>query len=164
MKYKLHNLKGFFMKNLKYFIEKGSQKIGGITKLGEFLKVSQPNMSSAKAEKRQLPMSACVVLADYINENPLKIIAYSQLTTETDEEKIQIWKRVLEKKEDKKTEKVIFKKLLFILRQISNSKKYYFFSRIFRLFEKIVEKRDGGIKVIFHKVSVAFCHFYRRVT
>lgn len=152
------------METLKYYIEKGAKKAGGISKLGNLLNVLQPHVSSAKAGKRQLPLSACVVLADYINENPLKIIAYSQLTTETDEEKIQIWKRVLEKKEDKKTEKVIFKKLLFILRQISNSKKYYFFSRIFRLFEKIVEKRDGGIKVIFHKVSVAFCHFYRRVT
>ena len=98
------------MENLRYFIEKGSEKIGGLTKLGDFLNITQPSMSQAKAGKRQLPMSACVVLADYINENPLKIIAYSQLTTETDEEKIQIWKRVLEQKDDKKTEKVIFKK------------------------------------------------------
>lgn len=97
------------MENLRYFIEKGSEKIGGLTKLGDFLNITQPSMSQAKAGKRQLPMSACVVLADYINENPIKIIAYSQLTTETDAEKIQIWKNLLEKNE-KKTEKVIIKK------------------------------------------------------
>lgn len=96
------------MENLKYFIEKGAKKAGGISKLGDLLDVLQPHVSSAKAEKRQLPLSACVVLADYINESPLKIIAYSQLATEKDEKKIQIWKNLLEKNEEN-DKKVNFK-------------------------------------------------------
>ena len=43
------------------YIEIGSEKAGSLTALGKMLDLSQPNMSSVKANKRALPIDAADV-------------------------------------------------------------------------------------------------------
>ena len=50
---------------LRDYIEIGSEKAGSLTALGKMLDLSQPNMSSVKANKRALPIDAAMKLEIY---------------------------------------------------------------------------------------------------
>ena len=81
---------GGFMKELKIYIETGEKKAGKQIELAKILGISDVNIRMAKANKRGLPVEACILLADYIETDRLEIIAASNLVTETDERKRKI--------------------------------------------------------------------------
>ena len=76
---------------LRDYIEIGSEKAGSLTALGKMLDLSQPNMSSVKANKRALPIDAAMKLADYIGADLRSVIAANELVTEKKEEKKNYW-------------------------------------------------------------------------
>ena len=76
---------------LRDYIEIGSEKAESLTALGKMLDLSQPNMSSVKANKRALPIDAAMKLADYIGADLRSVIAANELVTEKKEEKKNYW-------------------------------------------------------------------------
>lgn len=77
--------------DIREYIEKGTTKAGTLTALGRMLGLSQQNMTNAKAHQRSMPLDACVKLANYIGEEPLRVIAANELATEKKEEKRNYW-------------------------------------------------------------------------
>lgn len=76
---------------LKNYIEEGAKKAGSLTALGRMLGISQPDMSNAKAEKKPIPVKACVQLAEFIEADLKAVIAANELVTEKDEAKRAFW-------------------------------------------------------------------------
>ena len=75
---------------MKNYIELAEKKAGQQTKLAKILGISPSNIRSAKSNQRGLPVEVCILLADYIEVDPLKVIAASNLVTEKDETKRKI--------------------------------------------------------------------------
>lgn len=76
---------------LREFIQIGEEKAGSLTALGNEIGVSQPNMSHAKSQRCKLPLDASIKLANYIKEDPIRVIAANELATEKKEEKKRYW-------------------------------------------------------------------------
>lgn len=76
--------------DMKNYIEKAEKKAGMQLELAKLLNTSSNNIRSIKAGKRGMPVDACIILADYIGEDRLKVIAASNLVTEKDEKKRKI--------------------------------------------------------------------------
>ncbi len=76
--------------DMKNYIEKAEKKAGMQIELAKLLNTSSNNIRSIKAGKRGMPVDACIILADYIGEDRLKVIAASNLVTEKDEKKRKI--------------------------------------------------------------------------
>lgn len=76
---------------MKNYIEKAEKKAGMQIELAKLLNISSNNIRSIKAGKRGMPVDACIILANYIEEDPLKVIAASNLVTEKDERKRKIF-------------------------------------------------------------------------
>ena len=77
--------------NMNEYIEKAQEKAGSQIKLAKMLDISDRYIRLVKEGKRGLPDDICITLADFINENPLKVIAASNLVTEKDEKKRKIF-------------------------------------------------------------------------
>lgn len=69
----------------KNYIETAERKAGSQIKLAELLGISTGYIRNAKANKSGLPDPLCIKIAEYIEENPLHVIAASGLVTEKDE-------------------------------------------------------------------------------
>lgn len=76
---------------LRDYIEEAAKKAGSLTELGLMLGISQPHMSSTRAQKRPLPVKAVVQLAEYIGADLKAVIAANELVTEKDEKKRAFW-------------------------------------------------------------------------
>lgn len=76
---------------LRDYIEQAAKKAGSLTELGLMLGISQPHMSSTRAQKRPLPVKAVVQLAEYIGADLKAVIAANELVTEKDEKKRAFW-------------------------------------------------------------------------
>jgi len=76
--------------DMKSYIEKAEKKAGSQIELAKMLSISANNIRSIKAGKRGMPVDACIILADYIDEDRLEVIAASNLVTEKDERKRKI--------------------------------------------------------------------------
>jgi len=76
--------------DMKNYIEKAEKKAGMQQELAKILNISSSNIRSIKAGKRGMPVDACIILADYIEEDRLEVIAASNLITEKDEKKRKI--------------------------------------------------------------------------
>jgi len=76
--------------DMKSYIEKAEKKAGMQQELAKILNISSSNIRSIKAGKRGMPVDACIILADYIEEDRLEVIAASNLITEKDEKKRKI--------------------------------------------------------------------------
>lgn len=76
---------------LKNYIEKGEEKAGKQIELAKILGISDGYIRMVKSKKRGLPVETCILLADYINEDRLEVIAASGLVTEKDEKKRKIF-------------------------------------------------------------------------
>lgn len=81
--------------DMKTFIEIGEKKAGKQIELAKLLNVRDTTIRLAKSGKKGLPDAICIKLADYIEVNPLQVIAASNLVTEKDEERIKIFKSCL---------------------------------------------------------------------
>lgn len=76
---------------MKNYIEKAEKKAGKQTELANMLGITASYIRMVKAGKKGFPIETCIVLADYINEDRLEIIAASNLVTEKDERKRKIF-------------------------------------------------------------------------
>ncbi|UJP00350.1 MAG: helix-turn-helix domain-containing protein [Nitrosomonas sp.] len=77
--------------DMKNYIELAEKKAGKQIELARILGISDAYVRSAKRGARGLPVDICILLADFINEDPLKVIAASNLVTEKDEKKRKIF-------------------------------------------------------------------------
>ncbi len=77
---------------MKTYIEMGEKKAGKQIELARMLNVRDTALRLAKSGKKGLPDAICIKLADYIEVNPLQVIAASNLVTEKDEERRKIFK------------------------------------------------------------------------
>lgn len=76
---------------MKTYIEMGEKKAGKQIELAKLLNVRDTALRLAKSGKKGLPDAICIKLADYIEVNPLQVIAASNLVTEKDEERRKIF-------------------------------------------------------------------------
>ena len=76
---------------MKTYIEMGEKKAGKQTELGRILGIKENYLRNAKSGRAGLPDAICIKLADYIEVNPLQVIAASNLVTEKDEERRKIF-------------------------------------------------------------------------
>jgi len=77
--------------DMKTYIEMGEKKAGKQVELARMLNVRDTALRLAKSGKKGLPDAICIKLADYIEVNPLQVIAASNLVTEKDEERRKIF-------------------------------------------------------------------------
>ena len=82
---------------MKSYIELGEQKAGNLAELAKMLDIKANSLSMVKTNKRGLPDALCIQLAEYIDENPLHIIAASNLITEKDEKKRKLFESCFRK-------------------------------------------------------------------
>ena len=75
---------------MKTYIEKAEKKAGKQTDLADMLGITASYIRMVKAGKKGFPIETCIVLADYIEEDRLAVIAASNLVTEKDEKKRRI--------------------------------------------------------------------------
>ena len=76
---------------MKNYIEKAEKKAGKQTELAYMLGITASYIRMVKAGKKGFPIETCIVLADFINEDRLEVIAASNLVTEKDEKKRKIF-------------------------------------------------------------------------
>ena len=76
---------------MKTYIELGEKKAGKQTELGRILGIKENYLRNAKSGRAGLPDAICIKLADYLEVNPLQVIAASNLVTEKDEERRKIF-------------------------------------------------------------------------
>jgi len=72
------------------YVEKAEKKAGKQIELAKILGISDAYIRNAKRERSGLPTAICMLLADYIDEDQIKVIAASELVTEKDEKKRKI--------------------------------------------------------------------------
>lgn len=82
---------------LKDFIERGIKKAGSQATLGEYIGVSSLQLTNAKGDRAGLPVAACCLLAELINEDATTVIAASELVTEKKQDRRAFWEKKLEK-------------------------------------------------------------------
>lgn len=76
---------------LREYIEMAMKKCNSAKLLAERIKVNPTVLSDAKGHRRGLPNYACVMLADFIGEPRINVIAASELVTEKDPIKKAVW-------------------------------------------------------------------------
>lgn len=72
------------------YIEKAEKKAGTQKELARILGITTSYIRNVKAGKSGLPVEVCILIADYIEEDRLEVIAASNLVTEKDERKRKI--------------------------------------------------------------------------
>jgi hypothetical protein len=75
---------------MKNYIEQGEKKAGTQKELANMLGISASYIRMVKAGQKGFSIDMCIVLADYIEEDRLEVIAASNLITEKDEKKRKI--------------------------------------------------------------------------
>lgn len=80
---------------LSEYIDAGAKKAGSVAELGRLLGLSREATTAAKSERRQLPIDACIKLADYIEADRIAVISANELATEKKEEKRAFWSHLL---------------------------------------------------------------------
>lgn len=78
--------------DLKTLIERAEKAAGGQIALGLRIGQAPSTLRGAKAGSKRLPSYACVRLAEVIGEEPMTVIAASELVTEKKEEVRKIWR------------------------------------------------------------------------
>jgi hypothetical protein len=81
---------------LKNYIDIGVKETGSQKNLANLLGQKSEAITAAKANRRGLPIDACIKLARLINADPLEVIAASELTTEKKPEKREFWRPFVE--------------------------------------------------------------------
>ena len=80
---------------LSEYIDAGAKKAGSVAELGRLLGLTREATTAAKSERRQLPIDACIKLADYIDADRIAVISANELATEKKEEKRAFWSHLL---------------------------------------------------------------------
>lgn len=76
---------------LKDYIEAGIEKLGNSVSLAKHLGQDPTVIRNAKGHRRGLPNYACVVLADLLGVERIEVIAASELVTEKNPERREVW-------------------------------------------------------------------------
>jgi plasmid maintenance system antidote protein VapI len=76
---------------MRNYLEIAEKKAGKQIELAKMLEVSSSFIRMVKAGKKGLSDDMCIVLADFIDEDRLKVIAASNLVTVKDEKKRKIF-------------------------------------------------------------------------
>ena len=76
---------------MKNYIEAGIEKAGSVISLAKLLQLQDTTVTNAKAHRRGLPNYACIKLADLLGVERLEVIAASELVTEKNPEKREVW-------------------------------------------------------------------------
>lgn len=76
--------------DMKTYIEKAEKKAKTQKELANMLGISASYIRMVKAGQKGFSIDMCIVLADYIKEDRLEVIAASNLVTEKDERKRKI--------------------------------------------------------------------------
>lgn len=76
---------------LRDYIEEGIAKAGSVKGLATRLEQHSTTIANAKAHQRGLPNYACIMLADFIGQPRINVIAASEMVTEKDEKKRAVW-------------------------------------------------------------------------
>ncbi len=76
---------------LKDYIEAGIAKLGSAVSLAKHLGQDATVVRNAKAQRRGLPNYACVKLADLLETEWIEVIAASELVTEKNPERREVW-------------------------------------------------------------------------
>ena len=82
---------------IKNYIEIGEKKAGKQTELAKILGISDSYIRAAKRNERGLPDAVCIELANYIEADPLEVIAASNLVTEKDERRRKVFESCFRK-------------------------------------------------------------------
>jgi len=82
---------------IKEFIEIGERKAGKQVELAKILGIRDTSLRLAKSGKKGLPDAVCIELADYIQEDPLMVIAASNLVTEKDERRRKVFEKCIKR-------------------------------------------------------------------
>lgn len=77
--------------NLKKYIEMGEKAAGSQQKLAKHLTINDGNLRKAKRGGTTLPDATCIKLAHLIHEEPIHVIAASNLVTEKNEERRKLF-------------------------------------------------------------------------
>ncbi len=76
---------------LRNYIELGIQKAGSVIALAKHLSQLDTTITNAKAHRRGLPNYACVMLADLLEVERIEVIAASELVTEKNPTRREVW-------------------------------------------------------------------------
>lgn len=76
---------------IKTYIEMGEKRAGKQVELAKILGVRDSYLRTVKTGRNGLPDAVCILLARYIEVDPLEVIAASNLVTEKDEERRKIF-------------------------------------------------------------------------
>lgn len=76
---------------LRNFIEAGEEKVGGRKPLALILEQAPNAITNAKANRQGLPNYACVKLAELLGVERIEVIAASELVTEKNPERREVW-------------------------------------------------------------------------
>ncbi|SFU39688.1 hypothetical protein SAMN05216339_1023 [Nitrosomonas eutropha] len=92
---------------MKTYIEMGETKAGSQIALAKYLGQYDSGLRAVKGGKKGLPDAVCIKLADYIGVDRLEVIAASNLVTEKDEERREIFRSCFEKSKERATATII---------------------------------------------------------
>lgn len=76
---------------LRDYIEAGIEKCESVVSLAKQLGQADTTITNAKAHRRGLPNYACVKLADLLGTERIEVIAASELVTEKNPERREVW-------------------------------------------------------------------------
>jgi hypothetical protein len=76
---------------LKQYIEAGIAKCGTAVSLAKLLDQNPNAVRDAKGHRKGLPVYACVMLADLLGIERIEVIAASELVTEKNPERREVW-------------------------------------------------------------------------
>ena len=80
---------------MKKFIEMGEKKAGSQAKLAEIIDTRYTTLVAVKAGKKSLTTATCMLLAQYIGVEEVKVISASNLIIEKDEKRRKIFENYL---------------------------------------------------------------------
>lgn len=104
--------------DIRTYIEMGEKRAGKQIELAKTLKVRDTAIRLAKSGKQGLPDAVCIQLANYIEVDPLEVIAASNLVTEKDEERRKIFEGCFKRSKERATAMIIGGLVISILTMV----------------------------------------------
>jgi len=87
---------------IKEIIEIAEKKAGSQINLSKIIGQKATNLRAVKRGTKKLPTPICIILANYISQEPAAVIAANNLNTEKREERRKIYQDLIEKNQEDK--------------------------------------------------------------
>lgn len=91
---------------IKEIIEIAEKKAGSQANLAKIIGQKTTNLRAVKRGTKTLPDAICILLADYISQEPAAVIAANKLNTEKREERRKIYQDLIDKKQSEEKERL----------------------------------------------------------